>query len=104
MSIDINALAVQSIDDVKASAEELARLKGWTLKSATGFIRLLPLLIKRAEGLGSIHKLTGAEKQAYVVAVFFKLVKLPWWLPQSIAKPFLEAGIDAVVEALKSKF
>lgn len=104
MSPDINALAVQCIDDVKTSAEELAKLKGWNLKSASGLIRLLPSLIQRAEALGKLNKLTGAEKQAYVVAVFFKLVKLPWWLPQSIAKPFLEAGIDAVVEALKSKF
>lgn len=101
---DINALAVQSIDDVKASAEELSKLKGWNMKSATGLIRLLPALIKRAEELGKINKLTGEQKKAFVVAIFFKLVKLPWWLPQAIVKPFLEAGIDALVDALKSRF
>ena len=101
MSPDINALAVTSVDIIRKEAEELAKLKGWNIQSVVGVLRCLPLLIKRAEAIGS---LTGAEKQAFVAAVFFKLVKLPWWLPQSFAKPLLEAAIDAVVEGLKSKF
>lgn len=101
---DINALAIQSIEDIKASAAELAKLKGWNLQSASGLILLLPTLIKRAEGIGAANKLSGEEKKAFVMAIFFKLVKLPWYLPQGIVRPFLEAAIDAVVAALKDKF
>jgi hypothetical protein len=100
----IDKLAEGSIAEIKSAISELAKLKGWNIKSAKGFISCLVVIVKHAENLGKIQGLTGAEKLAFVVAVILKLCPLPWWLPVSVVKPILEGAINAVVEALKGKF
>lgn len=104
MSLDIDAIAVLYIEEFKALAEDLARLKGWNINSAKGMISCLPAIVKNVERVGQLKDMTGAEKQDFAVAIILKLVKLPWWLPVSFVKPVLEGAVNAVVEALKDKF
>ncbi len=103
MTHDIDALAALSITAVRTSAEELGRLKGWNVASAKGLISCLPMIVRHVEDVGEIKELTGAEKQAFAVAIILKLIKLPWWLPVSIVRPLLEGAVNAVVSAINDR-
>ena len=104
MSIDINAIADLSIDGIRTSAMELAKLKGWNVGSAKGLIRCLPMIIREVEKLGKLRDLTGQEKNELAVVLLLKFIKLPWWLPMGFIKPLLEGMVSAIVDALKETF
>ena len=104
MGPNIKALAVQHIDGIKKAAEELSRLKGWTLGTAKGALKCIPVVIKEVERIGASSKMTGPEKQSLAVELLLKLIPLPWWLPVSFVRPLLDGIVDAVVDALKDKF
>lgn len=102
--MDMKALAALYIDSIKAVATELSRLKGWNLNSVTGALRCTPMVVKEVEKISSIRKLTGAEKNSLAVEFILRLVPLPWWFPESVARPMLEGFVSAVVDALKDRF
>ncbi len=84
--------------------EDLSRLKGWNLKSANGALRCVPAITKEVEAIGAARKLTGAEKNDLAVEFILRFLPLPWWLPESYARPLLGAIVSAIVDALKDKF
>jgi hypothetical protein len=99
----IQELAASNIEEVKAAAEELSRLKGWNMKSVKGFISCLPVVIKHVEKVGEVSALNGADKNSLAVEIILKFIPLPWWLPVSIIRPLLEGAVNAVVEAINGK-
>ena len=104
MGPDIKELAAAHIEGIKKATEELSRLKGWTLGTAKGALKCVPVVIKEVELIGATGGLTGSEKQSLAVELLLKLIPLPWWLPVSFVRPLLEGIVDAVVDALKDKF
>ena len=100
----MKAIAVLHISKIKAIVAELSRLKGWNLKSLGGALRCIPAIVKEVEAIGKARKLTGAEKLQLAVELTLQIAPLPWWLPESFARPFLEAVINSVVDALKDRF
>lgn len=104
MGPDINALADSLVVELKGSVDALAQVKGWNLNGVQALIKCAPVVIKSVEVLGKAKDLTGAEKKALAIELLLRLVKLPWWLPQSFVREALSVLIDTVVSALKEKF
>lgn len=101
--MDIKELVKSSLGEAKAAAEELSRLKGFSLKSLQGLIACVKWSVKRAEELGLIHGLKGADKKEFVIELLLQVVPLPFWLAP-IARAVLPYVVDAIVDALKDKF
>ena len=100
----IRHLAEHSLGDAKEAAEKLSRLKGFSLNSLRGLIECVKWAVKRAEETGLKEGLDGSNKKKFAIAILFSVVKLPWWVPRSLAESVASAVIDVVVDALKDKF
>lgn len=101
---DIKALSLMHISEIKKAAEELSRLKGWSLGSAKGALKCVPMIVHEVEMIGTARELTGAEKQGLAVEIILKIVPLPWWLSERYARPLLETIVDIVVEGYNRSF
>ena len=103
MGIDIKALVGLSLGDAKIAAEELSRLKGFSLKSLKGLISIVKWAVKRAEEIGLSRGLTGAEKKEFAAQLLLQTVPMPWYMSY-IVEAILPHVIDAIVDALKDSF
>ena len=101
--MDIKELAAKSIAQVKAAAEELSRLKGFKLKSLTGLINIVKLVVKNVEEVGLAEGIKGADKQSLACELILQVVPLPGYVMYFV-RPLLPILVDIIVDALKDKF
>ena len=98
--MDVREMAEQFLPEAVAAAQDLSRLKGFSLKSLGGAVSCVKWAVKKAQ---SLSELSNEEKQAFVVELVLRVVKLPFWL-EPVARAVLPHVVDVVVDALKDKF
>lgn len=101
--MDNKELARASVDELKDIAEKYSRLKGFSLNSFKGGIRITKEVVKHVEEIGLREGLVGADKQALAVELIILIVK-PGFLVERGLRLVLPFVIDVVVDALKDKF
>ncbi len=86
---------------------EAVRLAAFDLKKSRGpvavfraIIRAVPDAVGKVEEVSDRLGIKGYDKQQLAVDAILAYVKLPWYIPKSLARAILEAAIDAVVAGI----